>query len=728
MSKKEEPTKNRITEIVDRLPDEERPVENNLLLRKFFIGGFLLIAALTFFLAMKTGINADEDFQVRYSESLVKWYATAGTDTTATNFTYRNAPMHYYGGFYEIIAGATNKVLGFTPDYLPYHDVRHIWVAIFGLLAMLFTSLAAREVAGWKAAIIALLLMAFSPYFMGNAVMNPKDIPFCTGFAMAIYFMIVYFREMPAPRKSTLIGLILAFAIALGTRAGGLLLIAYFGLFALVHVTRNYQLSKFFANRGLLLSYVRSAAAVIILGYLGAMLFWPFGLINPLKNPFKALAEFDKFSVGIKVLFGGMNVFSDKAPWSYAPESIFRTTPLVVCFGFALGVLFCWRLFKRFNPTAVFIGLFAAIFPVVYVIYKDSNMYNNWRHLLFIYPGVILTATLLYTYLYEFLTEKNKYLGMGLVVLLSVGIAMPAFHIVAHRSIPYIFYNNSVGGVQKAFGNYETDYWGISVREGAEYLEKQGVFNQNTGKPVLVATNMYYAATTYLNKKFGDKVKVIYVRYPGRYDQKWDYGLFTSIFVGGDQLRAGQWPMKSGTEYTVKVGDTPLLAVMKQDTMQRVWKAQQAMKQNNLPLATELLQQEAIEHPDNEAAWDNLASCQLTVNDFAAAQKSMESCLKISPENPTFLNMAGYISLNAGDVKGAINLLSKNIKKNPTDPQAFIYLAMAQMQSGDTGSALANVEKSIKINPTKDAYMLLAQIYDKMGNKAAAQQIMQQLR
>ncbi len=734
MSKKQniEPNKNRLASIVEKLPDEERPVENNLFLRKIFIAAFAVVAIITFFLALRTGINADEDFQVAYSESLVKWYASGGQiqgkpEEIATSFMHRKAPMYYYGGFYEIIAGGINHALGFTPDYLPYHDVRHLLVALMGLMAMLFTCLAAREVAGWKAALIALALIATSPFFVGNIVMNVKDIPFCMGFAAAIYFMIVYFREMPAPRKSTLIGIIFSLTVALGTRAGGILLIAYFGLFTIVHILRNYSIGKFFANRGLFLSYLRTALTVIILGYFGALLFWPYALISPFANPFTALAEFDKFSVGIKVLFGGTNVFSDHAPWNYAPISIFQTTPLVVSIGFALGVLFCWRLFKRFNPTAVFIALFAAIFPVVYVILKHSNMYNSWRHLLFIYPGVILTATLLYTYLYEFLTEKNKYFGVALGVLIGAGVLMPAFHILAHNSIPYIFYNNSAGGVSKAFGNYEMDYWGISVREGAEYLEKQGVFNQNSEKPIVVASNMMYAAKTYLTKKYGDKVRVIYVSYSNRYSQKWDYGLFTSLFTTGDQLRAGNWPMKTSTEHIVSMGNIPLLAVMKQDTMQRVYKAQQAMKGKNMLLAIELLSQETSEHPDNETAWENLADCQLAVNNVGEAKKAMESALKISPENSNYLNSVGFITLNAGDTKGAINYLTQSIKRNPEDTQAFLYLAMAQAQSGDFRSALGSVETSLKLQETRDGYLLLAQIYDKMGNKAAAQQVMKRL-
>jgi Flp pilus assembly protein TadD len=716
-----------LAETKQQLPDEERPLENNPLLKKIFIAAFAVICLLTFFWASKTGINADEDFQVKYSESLVNWYGTLGKDTTATNLMYRKAPMHYYGGFFEVIAGATNKALGNTPDDVPYHTTRHFLVAIFGLLTMLFTGLAAREVAGWRAGLIALCLISFSPYFIGNAVMNPKDIPFALGFAMATYYSIIYLRDMPAPRKRIVTGLIISFIIAIGTRAGGLLLVAYFGLFNLVHIFRNYQLSKFFGNRGLLWSYVRSGLTVTILGYLGALLFWPFGLIKPFKNPLTALSEFEKFSTGIRVLYKGTNVFSDSAPNDYAYHSILVSTPLIVIIGFVLGVVGCYWLLKKFNQTAVFIALFASIFPVCYVIWKDSNMYNNWRHILFVYPAMILTATLFFTYLYEFLNKKNKYLGFGLLAVIGASLLPPALHIVQNSAMPYYYYNAIVGGEKGAYGNYEADYWGISMREGTEYLEKTGVFNQaNAASPVVVATNMGYAGRIYLSKKYGDKVKVMYVAYSNRYSMKWDYGLFLSLFTDGSQLRAGKWPMQSSI-YTVRASGNPVLAVMKQDTSQICFKANEAIKKNDAQTAITLLNQAVAQAPDNEWALENLSNVAIATQDFATAKRAAEMRLQLSPEDSEAVGNLGYTMTLAGEFDNAIALLNRFISKNPNDATAYMYLGMAQAQKGDLKTGLRSVEKSVKIKPTPQALALLAQLYDATGNKAAAQNIRQQL-
>ena len=39
----------------------------------------------------------------------------------------------------------------------------------------------------------------------------------------------------------------------------------------------------------------------------------------------------------------------------------------------------------------------------------------------------------------------------------------------------YVYFNPLVGGLDGAFGNYETDYWGNSIRMASEWLAAEGV-------------------------------------------------------------------------------------------------------------------------------------------------------------------------------------------------------------------------------------------------------------
>jgi hypothetical protein len=42
---------------------------------------------------------------------------------------------------------------------------------------------------------------------------------------------------------------------------------------------------------------------------------------------------------------------------------------------------------KEMNNYWLFVLYFVTIFPVLYIIYKESNVYGGWRHTLFIVPS-----------------------------------------------------------------------------------------------------------------------------------------------------------------------------------------------------------------------------------------------------------------------------------------------------------------------------------------------------
>jgi hypothetical protein len=79
--------------------------------------------------------------------------------------------------------------------------------------------------------------------------------------------------------------------------------------------------------------YVLVTLGIAAVGYVLALLFWPYALQAPLKNPFVALSKFSDLEVKIRVLFEGNNVMSDKTPWNYALKWIGYTIPLGA-FGF----------------------------------------------------------------------------------------------------------------------------------------------------------------------------------------------------------------------------------------------------------------------------------------------------------------------------------------------------------------------------------------------------------
>jgi tetratricopeptide (TPR) repeat protein len=690
----------------------ERPTyntENDGLLRNVFLGiaAFALIAML--WLSMGSGINADDKFQNDYCTKLVNYYSTMGKDTSA--LFVKDGNMHLYGGFFEVFTGFTNKALGYKESDLGYHNVRHASSAFLGWVAILCAGLLARAIAGWQAGIITLIVMFLSPRFLGDSLMNPKDIPFAAGYMMAIYNMVRVLQNMPSPHKRHLIGLVAGLGISLAMRAGGLLSFAYLFFFAGLHFLLN--------GRKDLVKYALITIGTAAAGYIFAILFWPYALQSPLKNPLNALAQFSALEVKIRVLFEGQNVMSDKTPWYYPVKWIAYTVPLAALLGLFGSLIFVPRLLKKYNPLFIAIVLFACIFPVFYVIYKKSVLHDGWRHLTFAYPAMAVAAGLFWNELTTFFTEK-KALKFGMLGIMGAFLSDAGGFIAANPKMPYTYFNPIAGGTKAAFGNYETDYWGISTRQGIEYLEKEGILKPDMQEVVVIATNMYYPAKQLLSK-YGDKVKLKYIKWDRRCDDAWDYALYPTRFIDGTTLQKGFWPPDNAV-HIVEAGGAPILAVLK-DNGKNCAFGTAAMKLGDWQTGIQKFKAEVQNVPDNDLAWTNLANAYLAGANLDSARICADKSLQINPDDSQANNIIGLIMMQKSDIAGAKRQFETAIKLEPSNAGAWYHLARIAQAAGDNNAAMSNIMKCINIAPNfTSAYELGAMISDAQGNTAQANQ------
>ncbi len=693
--------------------------------KPLFWGVSALLLVFTLILADGSGINGDDEYQDDYSEKLVDYYLSGGQDTAALNIPKGN--MQLYGGFFELLTGLTNRSLGYTPADTQYHDVRHWYNALFGWLAMLFVGLFVREVAGWRYGLLAMAFIWLSPRFLGHSLMNPKDIPFATGYAMALFFMLRWLKHMPKIRWGDLIGLAGGIGIALGLRAGGLLLFAYMGLFAGLDFLFKYGLKGLISNIKQAGTYAWTALGAALAGFLLSLLVWPYAMKSPIAHTMEALGAFSKFGTKIRVLFQGENVMSDQTPWYYSIVWIFNTTPLYALIGIAGGLLaFPW-LWKRFGPMPVIMGAFAGIFPIFYIIASDAILYDGWRHLLFAYPGLVILAAFFWTELDIRRKASGKpYLAYALAAVLVLLMAEPLIFTARNPGYPYVYFNPLAGGMKGAHGNFEEDYWGISVRQAVERMEKEGLLKAKPdGKPLVIASSFSYNLDKHVGKEYDGKVITTYVRYNQRYNKDWDYGIFPSRYVRGPQLREGVWP-PSQKIFSIDANGVPLTAVLSAGDKD-VFRGEQLSKEANFTAAAEAYQLEIAKYPDNELAWIGLSNAQINLQQFPAALESARKALEIAPENLSALYMAGLAQLNSGDMAGASETFQEAIRVDDEYSVAYYYLALIQSQNNDLNSALNNLEKALQTNPRfKQAYELAAQILDQTGNPQRAGELRRQ--
>lgn len=707
-----------------RLPTDwlARPaVAVDPMLRKIFWGVALLGLLFLLGLSLGSGINADDKFQVDYSQKLVNYYGTFGRDTAALHIPDGN--MHLYGGAFEIVTGFANKALGYQPTDLGYHQVRHAASALLGWVAMLCAALLARLIAGERAGLITLILMLLSSRFVGDSMMNPKDIPFAAGYMLAIYSLAAVLTRMPRPKLWNLAGLAGGLALALAIRAGGLLTFVYVFLFAGLYFLLSYRSRMQPATAGQPANSVGRFALIVVgtvvAGYVLAMLFWPYALQSPLKNPFTALSKFADLEVKIRVLYEGDNVMSDKTPWHYSLKWMLYTIPLAVLVGFLGSLVLLPRLLKKYHPLWVMLAGFAAVFPVFYIIYKDSVIHDGWRHLTFAYPPLCVVAGLFWHELATIFAGRKAFQYAVFAVMGLLLVDSAAF-IVRNPQLPYVYFNPIAGGTQGAYGQFETDYWGVSTRQGIEWLEQQGILGPNMPQTVVIATNMLYS-TRQLTAKYGDKVRLRYLKWEKRCDDAWDYALYPTRFLDAATLQKGMWPPDNAV-YIVKANGAPILAVLK-DNGKNCALGIASAKVGDYPGAIERLKAEAANVPDNDLAWSNLAQNYLNNNQLEESKSAAERALTISPDDMLASNLLGMYWMSKNDGAKAKSQFEANLKKEPSNAAAWYYLGLIANRQGDNQMALNNLMAAIKVAPNfKPAYDLSAQIYEAQGDTQAAQQ------
>ncbi|NNC95434.1 MAG: tetratricopeptide repeat protein [Chitinophagales bacterium] len=716
-------------------------MKNWILNNRYFTLAALFCLVFLLGASLDSGINGDDRFHIPQGVYSLKWYTSMGEDKSFMISKDEGGGMvgistYDYGVLIELVNNVVNNILGNDPSEERYHTVRHMIIAMFGFIGILFAGMIGRFLFNWKAGVLFMLLLTFTPRYLGHATFNPKDLPFAVGYIATLYFLIKFLSELKNPRWITAIGFAGSLAIALSARIGGLLLIVYAFMFTAIALfldrsDSEVKSKKKVASKGFASKYfipMRNLVLISLAGYFGGLLFWPYGLMDPINNPLSVLRGWTNFRTTISILFEGNIISSGSVPWNYIPKYLIITTPIIILLGSILSI---WLFFdfirqkKTIKALAIFILHFTVAFPIIYVIYKESVLYDGFRHMLFTLPPlVVLGGSGLY-----FLTEKfkNRYIQIAVIAVVIAGMAKPVFHIVSNPTVAYVYFNQLIGNNEGAFGYYETDYWGLSVKDAVSYLEEEGLLEGGTEEdPIVISTNFGYSLSVYV-KDHQPNAKKQYVQFRARYDKDWDYGIFVNRFIDASHLRSGKWP-SSRAIHTIDAGGIPVCAIY-QNLDKWPSKGQEALNNKNWQASITNFEKEVELHPDNEIAWNSLGTAYQNTNRAQDAINAYQNALKINPEDQSASSQLGMLYVNTNQINKAKQVFFDQIKLNPINANAYYYLAVVEYNANNLNGAFTYVQQAIEINPNfRSAYQLLANIYEALGNKAQADNIRRQLR
>jgi tetratricopeptide (TPR) repeat protein len=417
------------------------------------------------------------------------------------------------------------------------------------------------------------------------------------------------------------------------------------------------------------------------------------------------LKSFENFSlVHIWEIFEGKRYYMKDLPWHYIPKSILITVPIFVLAGFFLVFPMMFVLLKKHKKATVGILLFVMIFPVAYIIYKHAVVYSSWRHVLFIYPPMVILSAAGWQALSS--VFKNNTLKLSILAIAAVLVAKVGLWMVKNHPYEYVYYNETVGGVQGAYGNYETDYWCQSPKAAVEWLAQNGHFVPHK-KTIIVSNNVSASLSNYVPKDMGDSVQVAWTR-EGEWEKNyWDYAVFTTRTLTPTQLKNRSFPPK-GTIHTIDVDGIPLAAIVKRENLYS-FQGNQFITQNKFPQADSVMQKAAAYSPESEETWRTLGLAQLNRGDLVNAEKSIRKSIELMPENSYAYTFLGFMYRRKNDAANATIAFNEALKFRVNNNLAYESLGDLSANAKDFSAAQKYFEKAIQYNGN------LEQLYDKMG-------------
>lgn len=656
--------------------------------------------------------------------------------------------LKYYGCSFDVVTEWFNEA--FNIDDIARS--RHIFNSLLGWLIVFFGGLIAFRVAGWRAGVFAMLLLFFSPRLLGHSFNNPKDIPMAAGVIMCIYYIMMFFRQMTPTleeqvakgKKKTIkavfpecafsdkttrilsivllvialpllfktagviftvivVGLfaiavfskgiphfnpltvfMLAVSLALGVsnRIGALIVLGYMGLWGLLWLIRYGR----HVGGKTIIKVISTAIAVSLAGFFVGLLLWPFAMQSPIHNSIESFKLMSQFDVQLRQLFEGTMVMSSNLPWYYTPKFMLMSIPVVVLLGWIIYPLL--GAFKKETRIDSIMLYFCFLFPVIWIVATGANVYGGWRHSMFTYPPMAVTAALGFDALAAWAGRKSsKPVVEWVVSMVPVLLVIPpALHTVRNHPYEYVYFNELTGGVKKAFGNYELDYYYHSMREATEWVVANAEPKADGTKTLIGSWHL--ESTKYFLRNDTSNFGTRFARWGQRYEYQWDYLVFPITGISGEYLKGAHFPPKDCV-HTVDVDGVPIALVLKRQTMDD-YNGLQVLRAGNVDSAIMLFNNVLSLNPDNETALSNLANICLQRRQFDSCIAYCNRMLDIDATNLQASQLLVYAYLNSGRQQEAANLLDR-MKKEATASFPFTMTAQLYAGQGNVNGALSEL-------------------------------------
>ena len=177
--------------------------------------------------------------------------------------------------------------------------------------------------------------------------------------------------------------------------------------------------------------------------------------------------------------FAGEEMLTTEPRWDYLLHYFGLKLPLPVLLLVVAGVVLMVMALRRpdgldgisrAKRNVVLVIGAAILAPPAYAIVVRSVVYDGLRHFLFLVPPLIVMAAVTAVVLPRAITRSRNIVVSVLALALTGMLGRQIHAMVQLHPYQYIYFNELIGGMPGAAGNYDTDYYGASYKEGFRAL------------------------------------------------------------------------------------------------------------------------------------------------------------------------------------------------------------------------------------------------------------------
>ncbi len=209
--------------------------------------------------------------------------------------------------------------------------------------------------------------------------------------------------------------------------------------------------------------------AYAVISILVMIALWPHLWPDLWERLLYSVSNSSTYPLEMKTLFAGQLYIANQIPRAYLPVllslQLTETTLILVITG--MGVALAALLRKKLAFEYLLLLIFWFFLPFISFVVFRTPLFDNFRHVLFILPPLFMLAGTGLDWLFAKLASPVVRSFVLTVAILPGVVAGVRLH-----PYQYLYYNQLAGGVPGAFRQYQLDYWCISYREVALYLNQ----------------------------------------------------------------------------------------------------------------------------------------------------------------------------------------------------------------------------------------------------------------